>query len=550
MTNGNAADLVLENARVFTADADSPFAEAIAIRDGVVVAVGSAVAAVIGESTERRDLGGAFVMPGIVDAHSHFHLEGQRVLHELPVPRDGSMDDVLAIIDEYAKSRPDADEWVIAAVYGSQVYTELTSVQALARLDAVSHGHPVMVRESSRHNRWVNSRALELMGVNADTPDPEHGEFVRDAETGALTGVLVESAGIVAEHVAAIGRSFDLSHYADRASEGIRIMNGYGVTATHDAGTSEQIMAALADLDGKDGLDAWVVTSSLLGERIFGFLPQGEEIVPRAKNYLTAHHRPTFVKIFVDGIPPTYTGSFLRPYANGQLVEPVMGGDVLYDALRYAAEHGLSGKMHCTGDGAVNAALNAIERLRAEGFTDTLYQVGHSQFISEGDVPRFQQLGAIVEISPYMWFPNAIADMIDGLVHEGLSARMHPNRDLIDAGAIVAVGSDWPAGANLNPWHAVHGLVNRTDPSGSRPDTVAPDQAVTLAEALTMVTLNGAKALGIAEETGSLQVGKSADFIIVDRDPFEIDAEELHELYTTETWFAGRKVYDREESDA
>ncbi|MFT4232973.1 MAG: amidohydrolase [Leucobacter sp.] len=547
------ADLVIRNAAIYTGvdaghGSTPPLggarAEALAARDGRIVAVGAEadVAALIGPETRIVDLGGAFVMPGLVDAHDHYHLEGQGRLHEVSVPETATVGEIVAAVAaETARRAP--GEWIVVASYGMQLIGELSRGDALRLLDAVSPEHPVMVREVTRHNRWVNSVALQAAGVDSGTADPAHGEIVRDPATGEPTGLLVEGAGIAVEHLYAAARPFAEEDFADRVRYGVARLNEFGVTALQDAGSSEQAIRGAALLDGRGELNAWVVSSLTLHEQIFGFQPSGEELLPRAGEFATAHHRASFVKIFLDGIPPTHTGSFIDPYADGVTVGPLLDRDALVDALRLAAQHGLSAKMHCTGDGSVRAALDAVERIREEGFADTIYHIAHAQFISEADVPRFAQLGAVVEISPYMWFPGPIEEMIDGLVREGLARRMHPNRELLDAGALVAVGSDWPAGPDANPWHAVHGLVNRSDPEGLVPGVAAPDQAVTLAEALRMVTIDGARALGIAADTGSLEPGKSADFAVLDRDPFAIDPAELHAVRATATWFAGREVF-------
>ncbi|MFT3798317.1 amidohydrolase [Microbacterium sp.] len=543
------ADTVFLNATIFTSTTDRPVPGAFALRGGTLLAVGTRedVEATAGPDTDFVSLEGAFVMPGFVDAHNHVSLHGQAELHEVVVPREFTLDQVLDAVDRHVRADP-SEDWVVVAAYGSQLLGELGSHRTLARLDAVSGGRPVMIRESSRHNRWVNSEAMRRAGIGDDSPDPPHGRIVRDPDTGGLTGLLVESAGIPVEHAYAATRAFTLADHRERMRAGIRPLSRLGVTAMHDAGASEASMSGAASLDADGQLDAWVVSAIPVHEQIFGFLPRGEDVLARAGALRSEHHRPSFIKIFMDGIPPTRTASFLDPYQpspdfpHGVHVGPLLGEEELVCILEDAARLGLSAKFHCTGDGAVHAALNAVERVRADGFEKTIYQIGHSQFISEGDVARFTAVGAVVEISPYMWYPGAIPSMIDDLVRPGLARRMHPNRELLDAGATVSVGSDWPAAANPNPWHAVHGLVNRTDPTGTRPGVSALDQAVTVAEALTMTTLHGARALGISDRTGSLEPGKSADFIVTDANPFDIAPEELRRIGVTQTWFAGRRV--------
>jgi predicted amidohydrolase YtcJ len=195
----------------------------------------------------------------------------------------------------------------------------------------------------------------------------------------------------------------------------------------------------------------------------------------------------------------------------------------------------------------VHAVLNSVETLRREGFSDTRYHVAHGQFVHPDDISRFAELGVVAEISPFIWVPGPIVDAIREVLPRDRADRMQPNRDLLDAGAVVAGGSDWPVSVSPNAWEGIHGLVTREDPSGQYPGTLWPEQAITLDEAIAAFTIGAASALGISDETGSLEAGKSADFVLLDRDPFEHPAGQLVQTTVDETWFAGRRVYARDE---
>jgi len=259
------------------------------------------------------------------------------------------------------------------------------------------------------------------------------------------------------------------------------------------------------------------------------------------------------VKIFLDGTPPARTGAFLEPYlpADEHDSAPWHGGttmpaEELLGWLRRTAALGISAKIHCTGDASVRMVLDAVEAVRAEGHTEPIYQIAHGQFIAPEDLPRFAQLGVAADISPFLWFPGVIADALSTVRPAEEVAGLQPNRSLLDSGALVAGGSDWPVSETPNPWEGIQGLVTRADPSGRRPGTLGPEQAITLAEAIEVFTVNGARAMGLADTTGSLAPGLSADFAVFDDDPFALPVDELVGLRPRATYFAGRAVHRRE----
>ena len=540
------ADLILTGGRIYTVNEKQPWAEALAVTAGRVAAVGTAaeIAALQGPDTEVRELNGAFVMPGMVDAHNHHAIAGEEELFQLQLPIGAHLDEIVAAVAEHAATLA-ADAWVVGGPWASDRMGELSSAAALAALDEAAGGRPVMLTDDSHHNRWVNSRALELGGVGAG----DSGVLL-DGE-GKLTGVLFEAAGIpvARAHRAAGGLTDDEQRRA--SAHGVAILNANGITAFQDAAAARPTLEALRSLDAAGDLNAWAVSSMLINDDIFGYAEIGDDLVFGGEPYRTEHHRPDFVKIFLDGVPPTRTGAFLEPYlpdtAHGahHHGETLLKPEELTDWLRRVAANGISAKIHCTGDASVHAVLNAVETLRGEGITDTRYHVAHGQFVHPDDVPRFAELGVVAEISPFIWVPGPIVEAIREVLPRERADRMQPNRDLIDAGATVAGGSDWPVSVSPNPWEGIHGLVTREDPSGQYPGTLWPEQAITLDEAISAFTLSGATALGLATETGSLEAGKSADFVLLDRDPFTRPATELVQTAVTETWFAGRKVYDR-----
>ncbi|GLZ37062.1 amidohydrolase [Actinokineospora sp. NBRC 105648] len=542
-----AADLILTNATVYTVDPARPWASALAVQDGRVLALNEVA---VGPDTEVRDLGGAFVMPGLVDVHNHHALAGRAELFELTFGAEADFAAILAAVRDWSRDLG-PDEWVVGGAWASTLVETLSRESARHALDEAAGGRPVALSDDSRHNRWVSSRALELAGVTAATADPAGGVIVRDPATGAPTGVLLEAAGVLVERALRETRALSDEQHASASRHAIGILHSFGITAFQDAGVSVDILSALKSLDEAGELAAWVVSCLLINDPIFGFDPIGLPLMELGERYRTEHHRPDFVKIFLDGVPPTRTAAFLEPYLPDEVHGACFHGATtmppgeLEGWLRVAAQAGLSAKIHCTGDAAVRATLDAVQALRAEGFADTRFQVAHGQFVHPDDLARFGELGVAADISPFLWVPGVIPTAIADVLPADRAARMQPNRSLLDSGALVAGGSDWPVSESPNAWEGIQGLITRQDPAGAHPGALWAEQAITLAEAVEVFTLAGARAMGVDDVTGSLTPGKSADFLVLDRDPFQTATSDLAATTVTETWFAGRRVFQR-----
>jgi hypothetical protein len=551
----DTADLILTGATVCTVDPARPWATDLAISGGRVLVVGDRdeVAGSRGPGTTVVDFGGAFVMPGLVDVHNHHAQAGMADLFQLSVDAAADLPQVLAAVAERARTLG-RDEWVIGGSWGSHLIGELSRESARRVLDEAAGGRPVMLSDDSHHNKWANSRALQLAGITAATSDPDGGVIVRDADTGEPTGLLLESAGVALAEAVRESAAPTAEQHRLASRRAVQILHSYGVTAFQDAGASRDIMRALHDLDVDGELKAWVVSSMLVNDPIFGLAPVGAELLAEGERYRSTHHRPDFVKIFLDGVPPTRTAAFLDPYlpdhAHGahHHGELTMSLDELTGWLRTVAGAGLSAKIHCTGDASVRAALDAVAKVRADGNRDSRFQIAHGQFVHPQDLPRFAELGVCADISPFLWFPGVIPEAIAAVRPPEPAGRMQPNRALIDSGALVAGGSDWPVSASPNAWEGIQGLVTRQDPSGNHPGALWPEQAISLAEAVAVFTANGAAAMGLGAVTGSLTPGKSADFIVTDRNPFEVPVTEIVQTTVLETWFAGERVHRRAET--
>ncbi|MCG2620522.1 amidohydrolase [Arthrobacter sp. I2-34] len=548
------AELLLVNGTIDTLDPGLPSTHAIAVAGGKIQALGAEAEALRGPGTAVVDLGGAYVMPGLLDVHNHHMIAGQMDLFELDAPPTLDLDGLLAAVEDYAAGLG-PEEWVVGGSWGSGLMNQLNTAEALARLDAATGGRPALLKDDSKHNRWANSKALELAGINDGTQDPDGGQILRDG-AGRATGVLIEAGGVLAEKTLARLRPTSTEDLARAAARGIEILHSYGITGFQDAAASLPLMRALKDLDERGQLHAWVVTSMQANDFIFGTDPLGEGIIAHRDETRSRHHRPDFIKIFLDGVPPAGTAAFLEPYLpEAGFPECHCGGTTMDPAeleawLLGTAARGISAKVHCTGDAAVRLVLDTVAKVRAAGYTEPKYHIAHGQFVQPDDIARFAELDVTADISPSLWFPGVISEAIATVLPAERASKMQPNRALLDAGARVAGGSDWPVSVSPNAWEGIYGLVTRQDPTGQFPGALWPEQAITLAEAIRVYTTACAEAMGVDDVTGSLAPGKSADFIVLSANPYEIEIDAVRHISARQTWFAGSKVYDAEAAAA
>ena len=286
----------------------------------------------------------------------------------------------------------------------------------------------------------------------------------------------------------------------------------------------------------------------------FMFGKAGEELFALRDQFRSAHVRPDFLKLFLDGVPAPRTAAFHDPYVPDTAHGCCFRGSTTLtvpDLVRWVAlgeKLGLSSKIYCAGDAAVSQALDAIDVVRSfNGPTRLLHHIAHASYIRPDDVKRFAELGVVADLSPIIWYPTVILEAHKAVLGEERAQRFWPNRDLLEAGALAAAGSDWPVIPNPDPWNGLEGLVTRQNPWGEYPgESLWPEQAVDLAAAIEIYTINGARAIGLGSVTGSIEVGKSADIIVLDRNLFEIPPHDLADTKVVTTYFQGRPVYERE----
>jgi predicted amidohydrolase YtcJ len=543
------ADLLLTNAAIYTMDSARRWATSVAIRAGIIVAVGGDVESWRGPATQILDLGGKMVLPGIIDVHNHHTRGGAAELFETNIAPTMTLDAVLDVVHRRAAATP-AGEWIYGGIWGSELVLRLHDISAKRALDAVSPDHPVMLRDDSLHNRWVNSRALAMMGITAATEDPPDGKIVRDG-SGEAVGLLIERASALAERAVADSIPDAAARHVAATRRALEILNAYGITAYQDANTMLPFLEALSTLDAQGGLTAWCVASLPAQHTLYGSDVYGDALIEMREKFRSRHVRPDFVKLFMDGVPTTRTAAMLEPYIPDRLTGCCFRGDGLIsipELARWIAKCeklGLTTKIHCTGDAAVRDTLDAIDVVRSFNGPGLAHQIAHASFIDPADIPRFRELNVAADLSPIIWYPSSIVAAIKAVIPPARAERYWPNRDLHQAGVLLAAGSDWPVIPNPDPWLGIEAMVTRRDPTGRFPGALWADQALDLADVLAIYTINGARAMGLADLTGSIEVGKSADMIMIDRNLFECPVDDLADTKVLATWFEGNMVFQR-----
>ncbi|TWP36623.1 amidohydrolase [Leekyejoonella antrihumi] len=541
------ADLLLRGGVVYTATAIDSRPQAVAVRAGRIVAVGTdaQLGALVGARTEVVDLRGRLLLPGFQDAHVH-PVEGgmtrkQCDLHELDTGTE-----YLDAIGNYARLRP-AGQWVLGGGWSMDAFPG--GIPDKGPLDRVVGKRPVYLPNRDGHSAWVSSHALELAGITAQTLDPADGRIERDND-GVPTGVLHEGAQRLITRLLPKTTSQDM---LDGLIEGQRYLHSLGVTAWQDAivggDTAEHhSLAAYQDLASRGQLTARVV-GALWWDR-----QRGNEQIPELLDARNASHigrfKATSVKVMLDGVCETRTAAMLTPYLDDHGQETADFGMSFVDAnelRRHVTALDAAGfqvHFHAIGDRAVRDALDAIEAARvANGYTDTRPHIAHIQVVHPEDRARFAQLGAVANAQP-LWACSEpqMTELTIPLLGPERAAWQYPFASLIHSGARLAGGSDWPV-STPDPIQEIHVAVNRSLPGSEDLDAFLPNQALTLPEAIQAFTTGSAYVNHLDNETGTIQVGKKADLVLLDRNLLEEPTEEIALARVVLTLVDGQPVF-------
>jgi len=546
-----SAELLLRGGIIYTVSADLPGAEAIVVTGKDIVFVGSDedAEAYIGPQTEVVELEGRLVLPGLVDAHLHPLGGAIKELYQCNFPFSADPDEIKQTIARCVAERPDA-EWITGGQWDSGFFERFEMESPRSFLDEVSGAAAVFLSDDSGHNGWANSRALELAGVSAETPDPTGGTIQHETD-GTPSGILLETAQGLAY---AVIPKYSDEQFVEAARWFSDYANAFGITAAKAAAIEEDEIAGFVAADESGALNVHMATSirTPYGHRVEAL--DYDEIDRIRDTYASEHVHTGFVKIFLDGVPtPARTAAMLDPYLPDEAHGDDFTGGDLHVGLETLAtdlveldQRGYTVKMHAAGDRSVQVGLNAIEVARKSlGNSEKRHELAHAGYIHPDDVSRFAELNAVADLCPILWHPSPIIDAVISAVGKERGEQYWPTRDLLDANAPILAGSDWPSAVpDANPWPGVEAFVTRRDPRGDAEGALWPEQAITLEEAIEIYTVHGARAMKMEDRIGSIEVGKLADFIVLERNIFEIPIDEVADTMIRRTYFEGKLVYE------
>ncbi|MFF4568095.1 amidohydrolase [Streptomyces sp. NPDC001410] len=536
------ADLLFTGGPVLTPDGRR--ATAVAVTGGRVTAVGhDEVRELAGPRTEVVDLAGRLLLPGFQDAHVHPVPAGLEMT-QCDLSGRTTAEDTVAAVRAYAEAHPER-EWILGGGWSMEAFEGGTPTKEL--LDAVVPDRPVYLPNRDHHGAWVNSRALELAGIDRNTPDPADGRIERDA-SGEPSGTLQEGA------MQLVGRLTPPAGAADRLAALLhaqRHLHALGITAWQDA-----LIGDFLGMDDPAGAYLTAARDGSLTARVTGALwwdrERGAEQIPELveKRAASSHgrFRAGTVKLMLDGVAENHTAALLDPYLDRCGCATANRGKSFIDPAqlpKYVTELdalGFQCHFHALGDRAVRDALDAVEAARAaNGPSDNRPHLAHLQVIHPDDVPRFARLGATANIQP-LW--AAHEPQMDELTIPFLgperAAWQYPFGALLRSGARLAAGSDWPV-SSPDPLQGIHVAVNRVEPGGTGP-VFLPDERLSLTDALTAYTA-GSAYVNHLDDTGRVAVGALADLVVLDRDPLAGPPEAIAETSVALTYVEGERVY-------
>lgn len=482
---------------------------------------------------ERIDGQGRTLLPGLIDAHAH--VAGLGFLKtSLDLTGTPSVDDGVAAIRRYAADKP-LLRWITGRGW-NQVLWPVQAFPTAAHIDAVVNDRPVWLERIDGHAGWANSKALAMAGIDDDTPDPVGGKILRD-DNGHATGVLIDRAmDLVVARVPQPGKT----EIRAAIKAAVDTLLAEGMTGVHDAGIdieNAETYMSMAD-DGE------------LGMRIYAMTDGAGEVLDAIGKPVHAYGNDRLeiasVKLYTDGALGSHGAAMIEPYSDDPENRglPFWTQEELDAMVEKANGMGFQVGIHAIGDLGNRMALDAFARAQDGKPSPLRNRIEHSQIVTLDDIPRFAELGVVAS----MQATHATSDMnmAEDRVGPDRILGGYAWRRMLDAGVVLANGSDFPVELS-NPFHGLYASVTRQGRDGEPEGGWYADQALTRAEALHSYTLAPAYAARQDDRLGSLEPGKWADFIIIDRDYFSIPAAEIDDIVVLETWVGGRRAYAREE---
>ena len=537
-----SADVVYKNGKIYTVNDSLNWAQAMAIRDGKFIHVGSMeeMETFITPATEVIDLKGRMVMPGINDLHAHPLVAGQQELLECGFPITQPIEEIVKTLQNCANRTPSGD-WIRGSRWPVE-FLQTDTVPEKSILDEVTTDHPLYVQTAL--GALFNSRALEALGITRASSAVGNGLVHKD-DNSEPTGLLH---GAAARDALARVPPYSDSQNTDALRWAILELNKVGVTSAKDALVHEYGLRAYKTLDESGQLTVKIASSLAWKHYRLDATDEEKESIEHRSVYRTDRHDPDFIKIILDGVPPVRTAAMLDPYVPDEKHGEDFTGKLMHspeqlrqDVTQLDAQ-GLAVKIHSTGDRSVRVSLDAFEAARRTNDNNRqIHEVAHAEFIHPDDIPRFKELNVAAEMSPVIWYPSSLSIAAGRAGGGERGKHIFPVKSLLQAGALVIYGSDWPSVSHEpSPWPGMEAMVTRRNPYTNTGEQFWPEQAIALWQAIQIFTRNGAIAMKKGDVSGSIEVGKYADFIVLDRNIFDIPITELSEIKVLWTVFEGQ----------
>jgi predicted amidohydrolase YtcJ len=544
------ADTVFIGGNIYTVNEKQPWVEAFAVKDGIITQVGAEadVKKLIGANSKVINLSGKMALPGFIDTHAH-PVVSAAMSHAFELDMNDNEKIWLQQIAEYVNDNPDKESYL---GFGFLAQNFIKGTPKKEQLDAISNDKPIVIIDGTGHAAWVNSKAMEIAGIDKNTPDPIPGKhFYERDEQGNPTGYCIESQAFFPLVVK--NDMMNTETALAGAPDLFWLMSSGGITSIYDAGMTgleDVLYPVLQQLENEDQLPFRIVGS---------FMVQNPNVLPTAieqlqtlkARYTTELVRPTTIKIHNDGILEGFTAALHEDYASapGNKGATLLEADTLTRFVRAINKAGIDIHIHASGDRAITNALDAFAAARADNVqTNNRFTVAHLDLLADSDTQRFAELDVTVQTTPH-WFAFDGGEPRKNILGEKRSKNLFRFKDIEAAGGRLTFGSDFPATIDLSglfPLYNVEAGITRQQAGEPNSPKMSPqDDTLSLETMIKGYTINAAYQLNMETEIGSIEVGKKADIVILQENLFEVDTYDLHSVRVDSSYVNGKQVYKR-----